>query len=257
MPVTVCDISNSPYRGTIYINWADQRNGMDDTDIWLAKSTNGGNTWSSPKRVNDDPPGRHQFFTWMAIDQTTGYLYIVFYDRRDYDDLQTDVYLAVSKNGGETFKNHKISWTPFVPNKGVFFGDYTNISAHDKIIRPIWTRLHQGRLSLWTALINHNSKIEKYYAEDAYLLDEIEIKSVGPNPMKYYTRIKYTLPETGKFNINVFDASFNKVETLFTGIKEAGTYDFTWRPKELPGGIYIICFESGDFKIAKKILYMK
>jgi len=39
MPVTCCDLSNGPNRGTIYINWSDQRNGTDDTDVWLVKST--------------------------------------------------------------------------------------------------------------------------------------------------------------------------------------------------------------------------
>ncbi len=96
LPVTCCDISNSPYQGTIYVNWTDQRNGVDDTDVWLAKSTDGGNTWSEPVRVNDDPPGKHQFFTWMTIDQTTGELIFVFYDRRNHDDNNTDVYMARS-----------------------------------------------------------------------------------------------------------------------------------------------------------------
>ena len=32
-PVTTCDISGGPNNGTIYINWSDQRNGTDDTDI--------------------------------------------------------------------------------------------------------------------------------------------------------------------------------------------------------------------------------
>ncbi len=44
MSVTVCDLSKSPRRGTIYINWADQRNGSNDTDVWLTRSTDGGNT---------------------------------------------------------------------------------------------------------------------------------------------------------------------------------------------------------------------
>ncbi|MCD4663859.1 MAG: glycoside hydrolase, partial [Bacteroidales bacterium] len=74
MPVTLCDLSNGPYNGTIYINWADQRNGDDDTDIWLSKSTDEGETWSDPVRVNNDPPGKQQFFTWMAIDQINGYI---------------------------------------------------------------------------------------------------------------------------------------------------------------------------------------
>jgi hypothetical protein len=65
LPVTACDLSGGPHNGTIYINWSDQRNGTTDTDIWLAKSTDGGNTWTAPIRVNNDAPGKQQFFTWM------------------------------------------------------------------------------------------------------------------------------------------------------------------------------------------------
>jgi hypothetical protein len=126
-PFTVCDLSGGPNNGTIYINWSDQRNGPDDTDIWLVKSTDGGDSWSQPIRVNDDPPGRQQFLTCMTIDQVTGYLYFVFYDRRNYEpeSLSTDVYLACSKDGGQTFSNFKISEEPFVPMENYFFGDYT------------------------------------------------------------------------------------------------------------------------------------
>jgi len=155
LPVTCCDLSNGPNRGTIYINWSDQRNGITDTDIWLIKSTDGGTTWSSRKRVNDDPPGKHQFFTWMTIDQSTGYIYFVFYDRRNYSNKLTDVYVAVSADGGETFINYKISESPFDPYSSVFFGDYTNISAVNNIVRPIWTRLDGGALSLYTALFDN------------------------------------------------------------------------------------------------------
>lgn len=154
LPVTVCDLSPSKHNGTIYVNWADQRNGEDDTDIWIAKSTDKGNTWSTPKRINDDNSKKHQFLTWLTIDQTNGYLYSVFYDRRNHDSRKTDVYLAVSKDGGENFENYKISESPFLPNPKIFFGDYTNISVHNGVIRPIWTRLHKGRITLHTALIN-------------------------------------------------------------------------------------------------------
>ncbi|HEY5910397.1 MAG TPA: sialidase family protein [Verrucomicrobiae bacterium] len=154
LPVTVCDLSAGPYRGTVYINWSDQRNGLDDTDVWLVKSSDGGMTWSPRRRVNDDPPGRHQFFTWMTVDQADGSLYVVFYDRRDYSDNRTDVYLATSMDGGETFVNRKISQSPFTPNAATFFGDYNNISAHNGIVRPIWTRLEGASLSIWTAMIN-------------------------------------------------------------------------------------------------------
>ena len=154
LPVTCCDISNGPYRGNIYVNWSDQRNGPTDTDVWFKRSSDGGNTWSSLKRVNDDPPGKQQFFTWMCVDQVTGYIYIVFYDRRNYTDDNTDVYLAVSRDAGNTFENIRISDNPFLPNSGVFFGDYTNISAYNNIVRPIWTDLSGNSKTIKTVLID-------------------------------------------------------------------------------------------------------
>ena len=54
LPILKCDLSNGPNRGTLYLNWCDQRNGEDDTDSWIMKSADGGETWSAPIRVNQD-----------------------------------------------------------------------------------------------------------------------------------------------------------------------------------------------------------
>jgi 5-hydroxyisourate hydrolase-like protein (transthyretin family) len=150
LPVLKCDLSGGPNHGTLYVNWSDQRNGINNTDIFLSKSTDGGNTWSPAKKVNTDNTGRHQFFSWMDIDQTNGNLHFVFYDRRNYSNTQTDVFLAHSKDGGQTFKNEIVSESSFTPSSGIFFGDYTNITVHNNIVRPIWTRLQGGALSIWT-----------------------------------------------------------------------------------------------------------
>jgi hypothetical protein len=155
MPVTACDISSSPYKGTIYINWSDQRNGQENTDIFISRSMDGGSTWSAPKKVNSDSTYRQQFLTWMAIDQTNGNIYIVYYDRRNHSDNATDVYLAFSTDGGETFKDVKISERSFTPSTFVFMGDYNNISAYNNIVRPIWTSMEQNyNLNIWTAIID-------------------------------------------------------------------------------------------------------
>lgn len=159
LPILVCDLSNSPNKGTLYLNWGDQKNGADDSDIWLAKSKDGGTTWSKPVRVNNDRTKTHQFLPWLAIDQTNGNLYSVFYDRRNHKDKKTDVYLAISRDGGDTFENLKISESSFDPSQFVFFGDYNNISAHAGVVRPIWTRMEGATLSVWTALIDFKKSI--------------------------------------------------------------------------------------------------
>jgi hypothetical protein len=153
MPILVCDNSTGPNKGTLYICWGDTKNGDSDTDVWLISSKDEGDTWSEPVRVNDDAAGKHQFFPWLAIDQTNGNLHIVFYDRRFYSDNNTDVFLASSADGGNTWFNERISDKPFTPTSDVFFGDYNNISVVNGTVRPIWTRLENGQLSVWTALI--------------------------------------------------------------------------------------------------------
>ena len=156
LPILKCDLSNGPNRGTLYLNWCDQKNGEDDTDSWLLKSTDGGETWSERIKVNQDTAGNHQFFTWITLDQSTGYLYFVYYDRRNHSDTKTDVYISTSRDGGETFIDTRVSQSPFTPNENLFFGDYLNIDAVDGIIRPIWPRVDNGGFTLWVALIEES-----------------------------------------------------------------------------------------------------
>jgi Secretion system C-terminal sorting domain len=151
LPITACDTSYTFSRGYIYICWGDQRNGTDNSDVFLIKSTDRGNTWGQVKKVNNDNTARHQFFPWMTIDQTTGHLFFVFYDRRNTTGNATDVYAAESIDGGETFNNFKISQSSFTPQSGTFFGDYSSIAAFNRKVYPVWMRLDGTTLSVWTA----------------------------------------------------------------------------------------------------------
>ncbi|MDZ7847453.1 MAG: hypothetical protein U5L96_12140 [Owenweeksia sp.] len=75
--------------------------------------------------------------------------------RRNTTGLETEVYLASSKDGGESWKNEKISESAFSTNPMIFFGDYNHIDAYDGVVRPVWTRLgDDGKMSIWTAIIS-------------------------------------------------------------------------------------------------------
>ena len=161
LPKLVMDRSKSNMQGTLYMSWADQRKGTDDTDIWLLRSTNMGDNWTSPVRVNDDAPGTHQYLPAVTLDQATGYLYVVYYDRRDHEDNQTDVYLAYSIDAGLTFKNVKISETSFIPDDSIPFGDHISITAYKGIITPAWTRVDNGKSSVVITVINQTDLIKK------------------------------------------------------------------------------------------------
>ena len=136
MPVTGVDLSNGPNRGTVYVNWIDQRNG--DPDVFVMASTDGGRTWDKPVRVNNDAPGAAQLFTWMAVDPVDGSVNVVFHDRRHRTGTMTSVTLARSIDGGRTFVNIPLaardgsgSVPPFdCCEKSAFFGDYNGIDAY-------------------------------------------------------------------------------------------------------------------------------
>jgi hypothetical protein len=136
MPVTGVDLSDGPNKGTLYVNWIDARHG--DPDVFLMSSRDGGDTWSKPVRVNDDPlkNGKVQFFTWMAVDPADGSINIIFYDRRDSEGSQTRLTLARSVDGGKSFVNHRVDVAPFAVNSNAFFGDYGGISAYGGRVVP-------------------------------------------------------------------------------------------------------------------------
>lgn len=159
MPVLTVDQSKGTYRGCIYIAWADQRNGVNNTDVWFMRSNNYGDNWSSPTRMGNDANNKHQYLPSMAVDQITGYIYILYYGRDNYDDDQTDVYLSYSADSGANFKTVKISENPFTPVSSSSLGDYTSIAAHDGIITPVWARMDDGKTSVWTAVIKQSDLI--------------------------------------------------------------------------------------------------
>jgi hypothetical protein len=159
-PSMAVDRSGGPYDGYIYICWP-QRNfapAGSDPDIVLVTSTDGGATWSTGVRVNDDPlnNGKDQYFPWCTVDQSTGQLIVIFYDSRDVPNNQANVYMATSNDGGYTFENFMVSDQPFTPVPisglaGGYSGDYIGVAALDNVAYPFWMDNRTGNYQGWTA----------------------------------------------------------------------------------------------------------
>jgi len=253
-PVTCCDRSGGPYRGRIYINWSDQRNGIEDTDIWLVYSDDGGSTWSDRIRVNDDPPGKQQFFNWMSIDQTTGYLYIVFYDRRNCTDSWTEVYLAVSRDGGSTWDNFLIDESSFNPVSSIFFGDYNNISVQNGIVRPIWTRMDNMALSLWTA------EIDSLYigiAPGKQVPNFLSLEQNYPNPVQGVTYFSYKIHAPTTVSLKIYDCYGKVVATIVDEkFHNPGSYieQIDIGSHQLSNGFYFFSLISSEQTLRRKMI---
>jgi len=121
LPGLDADLTNGPYSGNIYlaVPCATTMEYNSPSDIIFSRSTDGGDTWSSPIRINDDPEGPpvYQFHPSFTVNQD-GVIIIFFSDQRNdppyYENY--DSYIAFSFDGGETFTtNYRVSDVSSIP----------------------------------------------------------------------------------------------------------------------------------------------
>ncbi len=117
--------------------------------VLVIKSTDGGVSWSSPVRVNDDrllalPSGRGVDHFMPAADvDNTGRVGICWYDRRNSPiNLFVSRFCAVSTDGGNTWNNQGIpgTWLPYksadVLVNPYYLGDYDTVVSDSLKLLP-------------------------------------------------------------------------------------------------------------------------
>ena len=171
-PAIDVDISNGSNRGFVYVAYEDY--GTDGSlDMFFTRSTDGGVSWSTKKRINDDPSGNRadQFHPWLAVDQK-GVISVIFYDRRNdpYNYLM-DVYLTHSFDGGLTFTpNRRITTVSSDPRAGVLLaeyrtvslkmpagliGEYNGLATWDSYLNAVWTDTREGNQNAYTTALRY------------------------------------------------------------------------------------------------------
>ncbi len=158
LPAFACD----PKTGQLYIAWANLTSG--DADILFSTSSDHGQTWSAPVRVNDDALGNgaEQFQPQMAV-APNGVLSISFFDTRiDPQHRLIDVFLAQSINHGVSFlPNVRVttrSWDPAVDapvnsSGSQFIGDYQGLAADNQFVHPFWNDTRTGLQEIFTVAV--------------------------------------------------------------------------------------------------------
>lgn len=98
------DTTGGPYTGNIYVAWAsDPPGAVDNSDIFISRSTDGGVTWSPEVQIAGGTR-TDQFEPFVTVGGS-GTVGLVWYDRRNdpTGNLRIDVYTAVSRDGGATW----------------------------------------------------------------------------------------------------------------------------------------------------------
>ncbi|WP_317899579.1 sialidase family protein [Aurantibacillus circumpalustris] len=169
LPFITCDNSNGEFKGRVYITWSDEKNGEKNKDVFLVYSDDSGEHWTEPILVSYRPNHKEQFMPSIKVDSLTGYVYILYFDKQNfYSGKETDLTLALSKNGGLKFDYFKINEHPFL-----FNANFHEIIDNNGI-RVRWVQaVESNRFDLYEVLVN-DSSIGHYYLSEESKEMEIE-----------------------------------------------------------------------------------
>jgi hypothetical protein len=79
-----------------------------------------------------------------------------------------------------------------------------------------------------------------------------------PNPFNPSTRIRFSLKETSKVSLLVYDITGKIVDAILKGeYKNAGTYDVNYNPSRLTSGVYFLLIKAGSYTKTQKMVYLK
>ncbi len=159
-PVIVCDTTNGPNRGTLYLCWAADN----PPNVYFAKSNDGGDSWSEPVFVSSDTTN-DQFWPWLSLDPKIGDLAVMYLDsRNDPANILVECYVSYSSDGGNKWTDRRVADfagdlrnNPFQGNS--FAGDYSGNAFYDGKIYPSWIDMRAAETNIfdsdvYTALIN-------------------------------------------------------------------------------------------------------
>ena len=263
LPQVSVDNSGGTRDGWIYIVTTefDIAPAGSDPDILLHRSTDGGQTWSAGIRVNQDPfnNGKIQYFPSLEIDDE-GALNILFYDDRNTTPDSTDVFLARSTDGGNTWaefsiKNSRFKPVPIVGGASAYQGDHIALLAVGDKLYPLWMADYSGIYQVWLAIVDRNAlSVEDGEYHPVY---NFALSQNYPNPFNPSTTIRYEVEKESDVRIKVYDVLGNDIATLVNEVKPAGIYEVDFNASNLPGGVYFYKLAAGKFSETKKLVLLK
>ena len=232
-PSLTIDPSSGASGGNLYITWS----GLDiygsntadqSMDIFLLRSSDGGNTWSSPRKVNTDKAqGVEQFYP-SAYVNPKGILVVSWYDRREDPGNQSGrYYLSNSCDGG-------ISFSPEIPvsGQGMDFvaagllndnfgvGEYTQVVATGSKAFPFWAdgRSNDGNLEVMSSKVNLACNRAVAVQEVQNLSSALRLERVFPNPMQTALNLAVETMAAGEVEIKLIGMDGRVLQTQATAV---------------------------------------
>lgn len=240
-PRMAADNSFTSTRGNVYIVYCSNPPGPDIADIYIARSTDYGDTWSAGLKINDDNTTTDQWLPAISVDNTNGYVYVSWMDSREdpANNIMTNIYAAYSTNGGVSFlPNGRVSDVPFNPNNmrvnqgtHYYIGDYMGISAIGKTSYAVWMDGRDNNLGSYTGFFpDYALTVNPLFKNLANNDSAVITVKIPATKGSYNDRVKFTasldsLPTSGSIQlsfVNGRDSLTSYPDSVYLKVKTIG-----------------------------------
>src|SRR5258708_1192893 len=143
-PMTAVSPAGTAHAGRLYVSYTDLDTVKTNTNIYVRYSDDGGTTWSTEAKVNDDTVNAYHFHHQIAV-APNGRVRVSFCDtRRDSTHKKTDRYISFSPSGATWTKNQRMTSAMSDATRrgldGNQYGDYQGLAVDSTgTFRLSWT----------------------------------------------------------------------------------------------------------------------
>lgn len=262
LPALAVDSTSGARRGWIYMVTCQK--GMlpagSDPDIILYRSADGGQSWSAGIRVNQDPlnNGKTQYFPAVHVDRT-GAVNILYYDDRNTNEDSVAVFLARSRDGGDTWKEYEISDHRFKPKPigGLaqgYQGDNIDLTSTSDKIWPVWMDNSSGIYQIWTVPVLFS---EVSGADEPDVQPSFEFFPNTPNPFLEKTTFRFRLASPEIVRLEIFNLYGQSIALLSNQGYAAGIHELEWVPVSFQCGVIIARLTVGKTTLTRKLVKIR
>jgi len=178
------DRSSGPSRGNVYVLGSVDPPGSDPLDVHLIRSTDGGQSWSTPLRVNDDATsnGAYQWFGTMSV-APDGRIDVVWNDTRNGGATFSELYYAYSTDAGLSFSAGQPVSLPYDSTLGhpvqTKIGDYYDMVSDAAAANLAWAATFNGEQDVYFLRLGDCNDNGQHDAQDLAMGVSADVNANG------------------------------------------------------------------------------
>lgn len=257
--IIATDSSGGITNNNVYLLCSVERFQVDDPcDVMFSRSSDGGLTWSSPVRINDDEGiDAYQWFGTLSV-APDGRIDVIWLDTREFPGtVQSRLYYAASWDGGLTWSQNIPLGESFDPHVGWpqqnKMGDYFDMFSTLEGAHLAWANTLNGEQDVYYAFISPEITATGSLQENSSLTLDQNV----PNPFRSQTYIGFSLKEQAAVTLQVFDLTGRVVAVLAEGVHSIGKHRVLFDSDGLKAGVYYYRLQAGKEIATRKLMVME